>query len=478
MSGPLEKNVLRSIPSVDDLLNAPEITALRTQHPHFPWTAFLRDWVDAFRGGTLGATSQLGATGAPDDRDAIRTLIIKKALARFEALKSAGLRRVINATGVILNTNLGRATLGPAVAGAVREAMEHYVNLEIDLDTGRRGRRAGELNDMIRLATGAEASMVVNNNAAAVYLVVSSLSPPGRVLVSRGELVEIGGSFRLPDILGAAAGEVIEVGTTNRTYVDDYVKAAKPGDIILKAHRSNYEIHGFTHEPNIADLVEAGHNIGCHVVYDLGSGSFFDFARAGMTGEEVVEDVLQTGVDCVTMSGDKLLGGVQAGIIVGRRSFLEALQKNPLRRAVRVDKVTIAALQALMRIYLFAGEPEKEIPILEQTVEDKASQKKRAKKIVDALAKNIAEGYTLDVVDDEAVMGGGSFATQEIASYAVAIRCSSEKAAEALSRRMRAHSTPVLSRIKGEEVRLNLRSVLPNEDRDVKKALAAILNGS
>jgi L-seryl-tRNA(Ser) seleniumtransferase len=464
-----DKNTLRAIPPVDDILGSADLAPLRQAHPKFPWTHCVRGVIDDFRSGKFGTVG--------DDRDTVRSVILRRILDRVGELRNLGMRRVINCTGVILNTNLGRAVLDPAVRDAVCEAMAHYVNLEVDLESGKRSHRGATMIELLRLATEAEAAMVVNNNAAAVYLVVNSFSPPGRVVVSRGELVEIGGSFRLPDILAKAAGTVVEVGTTNRTYVEDYAKVAKRGDIFLKVHSSNYEIRGFTHTAQIADLVAVAKEKQCHVVYDLGSGSFYDFAHAGIEGEEQVKDVLKTGVDCVTMSGDKLLGGVQAGIIVGRSIFLEQIARNPLRRALRVDKITIAAMQALLRTYLFSDAPERDVPILRQSTEDVETLGTRAQGIVKALSTPVGERFDIAVVDDVAAIGGGSFACQEVTSMAIAIRCHTENEAVALAKKMRERPIPILARIKGSEVRLNLRTVMPYEDEDVRNELENVLGG-
>jgi L-seryl-tRNA(Ser) seleniumtransferase len=349
------------------------------------------------------------------------------------------------------------------------------VSLEVDLASGRRGRRGEVLEDLVVLATQAERAMIVNNNAAAVWLAVSSFSPPGRVVVSRGELVEIGGSFRLPDILAGAASEVVEVGTTNRTYAADYAKQARAGDILLKVHRSNYEIQGFAHEADASELVGVAADKKCFVVFDLGSGCLFDFASRGLAGETQVQDAVRAGVDCVTMSGDKLLGGVQAGILVGREAFIARLRENPLRRALRVDKTTIAALQALVRLYLFGSSPETDVPMLRQATEGAERLEERAKRIIGAVDSPLRAKYGLRAEEDLAAIGGGSFACQDLPSFAVVIRCASEADAVAVSRRMRGERVPILARIKGNEVRINLRSVLPYEDGDVSSGLNAVL---
>ena len=462
-----DKQSFRSIPSVDELLGAPEISALRERHPHFPWTHLARRVTSDVRAGKLG---ELGGS-----RGDVRARLVAAMVSRADELRTGGTRRVINGTGVVLNTNLGRAILPTEAVDAAREAMMHYVSLEIDLASGKRGHRGEVLEELVVLATQAERAMIVNNNAAAVWLAVSSFSPPGRVIVSRGELVEIGGSFRLPDILARAASEVVEVGTTNRTYAADYAKEARPGDLFLKVHRSNYEIQGFTHEADVGDLVGVAADKKCSVVFDLGSGCLFDFASRGLVGETRVQEAVRMGVDCVTMSGDKLLGGAQAGIIAGREGFVATLRQNPLRRALRVDKTTIAALQALLRLYLFGASPETEVPMVRQATEGIERLKERAERIIGAVEPRLRSDFGLRAVEDLAAIGGGSFACQDLPSIAVAIRGGSEGEAVAISRRMREQRIPILSRIKGSEVRINLRSVLPYEDDDVAEGLNAVL---
>lgn len=461
-------DMLRSIPAIDDILHMEEVAGLRAAHPRFPWTRFLRERVEQFR-------SDVRAGRVADRGHDTRASIIESIRTEFGSLQRHGISRVINGTGVILHTNLGRAVLGKAVQDDIQRVIDGYVNLEFDLERGERGRRGERMHRLIRLATGAEASLVVNNNAAAVYLIANTYSPPGRVLISRGELVEIGGSFRLPTILGSAAETVVEIGTTNRTYIKDYGKYAGRGDILLKVHRSNYEIEGFAHEATLEEIVGCAHAAGAYAVYDLGSGALFDFDSAGLAGEEHVERVLQTGVDCITMSGDKLMGGVQAGIIVGSEEFISRLKANPLSRALRIDKIGIAAVESLFRLYLFAADPVSGIPVLSQTLGSVRALRSRAEEMVRKLRDRIAEDYTLAVVDDAAAIGGGSFARKEIDSIAVAIGCGSETKAVALARRMRTHPVPLIPRIKGMELRFNLRSIPPHDDSELLVQLETLL---
>jgi len=461
--------LLRAIPSVDELLATDVFAAWRAEHPRFPWTRFIRAIVNDVREGHLDAPG-----GA--DRAALTTLITVAAAKKLDALRTGGLRPVLNGTGVILHTNLGRAPVGEAAVRAAEAALSGYVSLEVDLESGERSRRGDAVEPLFALLCGTEAAMVVNNNAAAVYLVANSFSPPGRIIVSRGELVEIGGSFRLPEILRHAAADVIEVGTTNRTYAADYERVAQPGDVLMKVHKSNYEIEGFAHETSVSELVEVGKRCSASVVFDLGSGALFDFAGAGVGHEPVVARIIETGVDAVTMSGDKLLGAAQAGIVVGKRAFIDRLKQNPLRRVVRIDKVAVAVLQTVAREYLFASNVTESVPVLAQITVDVKALEDRANKLVEVLRsvgmKNV------NVAPDDAAVGGGSFATTRVPSVALTIACASDRDAGALARRLRLRAQPVFTRVKGSEVRVNLSTIFAHEDKALAEALVDTLTRS
>jgi L-seryl-tRNA(Ser) seleniumtransferase len=461
--------LLRAIPSVDELLATDVFAAWRAEHPRFPWTRFVRVILDDLREGRLDVPA-----GA--DRAALTALIAAAAAKKLEALRTGGLRPVLNGTGVILHTNLGRAPLGDAAALAGAQALGGYVSLEVDLESGERSRRGDVIEPLFALLCGTEAAMVVNNNAAAVYLVANSFSPPGRIIVSRGELVEIGGSFRLPEILRHAAASVIEVGTTNRTYAADYERVAQPGDVLMKVHKSNYEIEGFAHEATVSELVEVGKRCDCRVVFDLGSGALFDFAEAGIGHEPVVARIVESGVDAVTMSGDKLLGAAQAGIIVGRRAFIDRLKQNPLRRVVRIDKVAVAVLQTVAREYLFAQDPKASVPVLSQITAGVEALAHRANEIADLLRRGGVKNVS--VVADDAAVGGGSFATTRVPSVALAIACASDRDAGQLARRLRLRAQPLFTRVKGSELRVNLSTVFAHEDEALAEALVDTLTRS
>jgi L-seryl-tRNA(Ser) seleniumtransferase len=270
----------------------------------------------------------------------------------------------------------------------------------------------------------------------------------------------------------------VEVGTTNRTYAADYRKAARKGDILLKVHKSNYSMEGFVHEATYAELAEVAGEKGCHAVYDLGSGAVFDYRSAGIGSDDRIDEVLGAGVACVTMSGDKLLGGMQAGLIVGRARFLERLRSNPLRRAVRVDKLTIAGLQEVLRSYLFGPDASAAIPLLGQVLGEAGAVQARAKSVAESLSPAVRRAFDIDVVDDEAAVGGGSWSSAAVSSYAIRIRCASGSDAVALAKTMRLNVPPVISRLKDNEIRINMRSVMPYEDDELRAALEQTLSGA
>jgi len=470
MSQPEHPDILRAIPPVDGVLGRPAIATLRGEHPGLPWTRIVRDAVAQFRSDPHAP--EIAAQG----RESVAGYIERAVQGRIRDLHAGGLVPVLNGTGVMLHTNLGRAVWGAAAVDAAQRAMSGYVSLEVDRTTGERSPRATVLHDLLAVATGAEAALAVNNNAAAVYLAVNSFCPPGRVLVSRGELVEIGGSFRLPEILRHASPEVIEVGTTNRTYAADYRAAARAGDVLLKVHKSNYAIEGFSHEATIGELVRVAHDTGAFVVYDLGSGALFDFRSLGLGSDPTVGEIVSQDIDAVTMSADKLLGGAQAGIIVGSARFLAGVRQNPLRRAVRVDKVTVAALQSVLRTYLF-GDAQNDVPLISRVMEDVSRLERRARRIVKSLGSDTRDVVVLSEPDD-AVVGGGSLATEVVAGVAVVVRLTDPARAVAFARTLRRATPPVFPRVRGCDVRVNLRAIFPGQDKELARVLGSCLDGT
>jgi L-seryl-tRNA(Ser) seleniumtransferase len=468
---------LRSIPAVDEVLAHPRFEAWREAHPRFPWTSLVRTILAELRADLREGRRSESAVDLPAhaDRAAVAEWVAGVAAVRVEWLRTGGLRPVLNGTGVVLHTNLGRAPVSPRAARAALAALEGYSSLEVDLETGARSKRGEVVEALLCHLSGAEAAMVVNNNAAAVYLVVNTLSPPGRVIVSRGELVEIGGSFRLPEILRHGAKDVVEIGTTNRTYAADYEREARAGDVLLKVHKSNYEIEGFAHETSVGELVAVARARGAHSVFDLGSGAFFDFAGSGLGRDPVVASVVESGVDLVTMSGDKLLGGVQAGIVLGTRALVDRLKQNPLRRVVRVDKVAIAVLQEVLRAYLFEARLADEIPVVAAVTEAREHTRARAGRVAAGIAGAVSPRWKVRAVDDDAAVGGGSLASAALPSSAVAVTCADDGEAVRLARTLRTRPLSVFTRVRGDEIRINMTTILSTQDAPLIEAVVDVL---
>jgi L-seryl-tRNA(Ser) seleniumtransferase len=382
----------------------------------------------------------------------------------YEATRPS-LRRVINATGVILHTNLGRAPLADSAIRAIAHVAEGFSNLEYDLDSGQRGSRYSHCVGLLRQLTGAEDALVVNNCAAAMVLTLNAIALRKEVLVSRGELVEIGGSFRIPDIMARSGARLVEVGTTNRTHDDDYRRAITPKTAaIVKVHRSNFTIEGFTAEVSVERLAFIAAEHGLPVIHDLGSGLLLSLEDYGLVGEPTASTALASGATLVLMSGDKLLGGPQAGVILGKAAFVGKLRKNPFARAMRVDKLTLSALEATLRLYLEPERAFREIPVLAMLTERVDEIEARAQSIVTTLRdhKIVAE-----VAPSTASVGGGAFPTAEIASRAVVLQTDVEKTEEQLRR----GDPPVIGRIADRKLFLDLRSVVPREDAVLVKAV-------
>jgi L-seryl-tRNA(Ser) seleniumtransferase len=403
----------------------------------------------------------------------------KTLLAEVQALlgrrTAATLTRAVNATGIIVHTNLGRAPLSERAQAAMAEAARGYSTLEVEADGGR-GSRHQHLEPLLSRLTGAQAGIVVNNNAAAVLLALSTLARGKEVVVSRGELVEIGGSFRLPDVMTQSGATLVEVGTTNRTYAKDYERALTPNtSLILKVHRSNFVMDGFVHEASIDDLVDLGRRQGIPVMYDIGSGCLIDLQTRGLPHEPTVPDAIRAGCDIVTFSGDKLLGGPQAGIIVGQTPLLERIRSNPLARAVRIDKLDIAALAATLQAYF---DPEKvwdEIPVLRMLASDPDSLRSFAEDVRRQLGSTLPREWQIEVIPTVAEVGGGSIPEAHLPSFALQIR--SPIPVNRLDAFLRSHHPPVFGRINEDALLLDVRTLLPGDDDVVVEALTH-LSGS
>jgi L-seryl-tRNA(Ser) seleniumtransferase len=382
----------------------------------------------------------------------------------------------VNATGIILHTNLGRAPLGPGAAAAVAEAAAGYSDLELDLASGRRGDRLAAVAEKLRLLSAAEAAMVVNNNAAALVLALDTLARGREVIVSRGELVEIGGSFRVPDIMERAGVRLVEVGSTNRTHPGDYERAIGPDTaLLLKVHRSNFEQRGFVAEVELPELAAIGRERGLAVLEDLGSGTLLDLSKHGFPAETLASARLRLGADLVCFSGDKLLGGPQAGIVLGAAEPVAAMRRNPLARALRLDKLSLAALDWTLAAIL-DGRAEREIPVLQQLLAPNALLEARARELAARLAKVAAGGARVAAATDRTFVGGGSLPGFELDTWIVSIQ--SELGAEAFAAALRRADPPVLARIRDDLVLFDVRTLLAGDETALEQAVASILRGN
>jgi L-seryl-tRNA(Ser) seleniumtransferase len=436
----------RALPSVSALLESDTVRPLLSTAPRELVVNAVRDAVAAAR----------DAADAPRDAGEWGKAI-RNALA---IRQRRSLRPLINATGVILHTNLGRAPLAHAALDAMRDVASGYSNLEYDLDRGARGSRYSHCVGLLRELTGAEDALVVNNNAAALVLALNTLADQQPAIVSRGELIEIGGSFRIPDIMAKSGARLVEVGTTNRTHLADYESSLAGGGVIVKVHRSNFALEGFVTEVSLADLVRLAEPRGVPVLHDLGSGLLVSLDSFGLTGEPLASEAVRDGAAVVTMSGDKLLGGPQAGIILGRRAAIQRIRTNPLTRALRVDKLTLAALEATLALYRTPDRAFREIPTLAMISADITEVRARAQALAERLA---SRGMECEALDTEASVGGGAFPTARLPSAAVAVLGDPER----LEVRLRAGEPPVVSRIIDGRVVLDLRTVPPELDGDV-----------
>jgi L-seryl-tRNA(Ser) seleniumtransferase len=373
------------------------------------------------------------------------------------------LKRVINATGVVIHTNLGRSLLSSSAIAHVDEISRRFSNLEYDLEKGQRGSRYVHVDEILCALTGAEAALVVNNNAAAVLLVLNTLAEGKEVIVSRGQLVEIGGAFRIPDVMRRSGAQLLEVGTTNRTHLEDYRRAiSEETALLLKVHASNFKIVGFTSEVALKELVDLGKTRGIPVMEDLGSGCLMDLTPFGFKDEPRVQEAVKAGVDVVTFSGDKLLGGPQAGVILGRREIIDRVRDNPINRALRIDKLTLAALESTLRLYLDETRALQEIPTLAMLTIPRKGLIQRARRLLRRIRSRLGDSVQATVREDHSQVGGGAYPLQELPTQVISIRCDSLSSTE-LEGRLRRLSPPVIARIRKDELLLDLRTIQDDE---------------
>ena len=448
------KELLKKIPKVDELLRSPDLAEGISRYGDRAVTEAIRAELDALRQGIL--KEQITALPVASD-------LYRQIDRRVQRASLPSFRNVINGTGILLHTNLGRACLSEKAARAVYEASRSYSNLEYDLETGKRGSRYSHVEDILCRLTGAESALVVNNNAAAVLLTLSALTQGGQVIVSRGELVEIGGSFRIPEIMESCGARLKEVGATNKTHLHDYERAiTDQTKALMKVHTSNYRIIGFSETPALSDLAALGHKHGLPVIEDLGSGCLLDLNPFGIHDEPSVQDSIRAGVDVVSFSGDKLLGGPQAGIILGKKKYMDLLKKHPLNRAMRVDKMTLAALEATLQSY--ESGTEEDIPVIGMLSATEAALRRKAE-ILSSLLH--CAGIPAEIVPTEGRVGGGSVPNHALVSYAVAFN----RNVNELEEKLRCGMHPIVGRIHDGRYLLDVRTLFEEDFPTIVEAL-------
>ncbi len=449
---------LRELPKVDSFLNDRKLLDTLNGKPRFFLLASIRKVLESKR------RKIREGIDVPVDYESLKTEINN----HLKKLIAPKLKRVVNATGIVIHTNLGRSPISSEVADYLREVIKGYSNLEYDLEKGKRGLRYRNLEWILKELTGAEDVCVVNNNAGAVLLILSSLSSGKEAVVSRGELIEIGGSFRIPDVMAQSGAILREVGTTNKTHLSDYERAINENTgLLMKVHTSNYKVLGFTSSVGLSELVELGKQCNVPVYNDLGSGNFIDVRKLGLSYEPTVREVVNSGVDVVSFSGDKLLGGAQAGIIVGKRNYIQRIKKHPLNRALRIDKMTLAVLEQTLYYYLDESMALKKVPIWKMLSEKPDSIKEKAKKLLGLLNLKYLKAR---IVEDSSEVGGGSLPLQKLPTYVVALK-PIEFSTERLDYELRHLSIPIVGRLKNDEVLLDMRTVFNDEISYVAKTL-------
>ncbi|GBD35611.1 L-seryl-tRNA(Sec) selenium transferase [bacterium HR36] len=455
-------NPYRQLPAVHEVLNWPEVQTLLNAHAAELVTEVVRQEIAELR--------QRIRRGETPDWDAERQRLPQRIRQRLQQADRPWLRPVINATGILLHTNLGRAPLAESAVQAVCQAARGYVNLEMDLESGERSSRQDVVRRWLTRLLPAESATAVNNNAAATVLVLRALAQGREVIVSRGELVEIGGSFRLPEIMQASGAVLREVGTTNITRLSDYAQAITPATaLILRVHRSNFVMRGHTSQPSLEDLVKLAHERELWLVDDIGSGALADYSRWGFRGEPSPAESLRLGADLVLFSGDKLLGGPQAGLIAGRRELIQRIEKDPLMRAFRLDKMTLAALEATLRLYLDPAQALHEVPILRLLSQSLEQLRRRARRIA-AKLRSLPLLRQVQVREDRVAVGGGSLPEQTLPTIVIAVKPQACTDAE-LAQRLRTSEPPLVPRIQDGCVLLDLRSVFPEQDALLVKSV-------
>lgn len=461
-----KQKLLASLPSVDEILKSDKGLEWQETFPRRYVLKAIREIIEEKRQAIL--------------RDELKEISPESLLPdiqnRIERLSSFSLKPVINATGVVIHTNLGRSVLSEEILENVKKVACGYSNLEYDLEKGERGKRYSHIQRLLNEITGAESSLIVNNNAAAVFVCLSALAKGKEVIVSRGELVEIGGSFRVPDVMASSGAILKEVGTTNKTHLYDYESAINENTaLLLKVHQSNFRTIGFTKQIEIDELVTLGRKHNIPVMFDLGSGCLIDLKPYGVHIEPTVQDIVKSGCDIVTFSCDKLLGGPQGGVIVGKTELIEKIAKNPLMRAVRIDKLTLSAFEAVLMHYLDEEKAKKEIPTLKMLLQDVNEIKDRAKRIAMRLRREVKEDIAnIEVIADSSQSGGGALPEIEFKTYVVAIK-PKKLSVNKLEERLRHGNPPIIARIKEDALIIDARTVRNREIEVLVKRIEGTL---
>ena len=461
----MDKNLISKIPNMNSLLDHPMLTG--TERERVKRAA--QEFLDELRRGILSGQFD----NVPEHDECARRILALVAEDRKPRLRS-----VINATGVVLHTNLGRAPLGMDALQSLTDVLCGYSNLEYDLETGQRGSRYVHVEDIICSLTGAQAAMVVNNNAAAIFLALAATAKGKRVAVSRGELVEIGGSFRIPEIMENSGAELIEVGTTNKTHLRDYEEAiAKKGaEIILKVHTSNYEIVGFTESVPIAELSQLGKRNGAPVLYDAGSCFLLDPQMLGLNVGETAESAIKAGADLVCFSGDKLIGSAQAGVVAGSAEIIAAMKKFPLARMVRPDKITLSVLEAALSLYCYPAEASQKIPTLAMLSMTPDTLRQNAETLAQRI-RQVCPGWDIDICETEDETGGGSLPNVKLPGWSIRL-CPDEISVAQLEQLLRRGKDPVIIRIHDDKALISPRTLLHGEDDRLIEAIKEIIENA
>ena len=460
--------VLRKLPAVDTLLKEPDLENPVAVLGRTVVVDSIRHAIDEVRELILAHAL------AQKDEDSIREKIITDVKHQLKTVSRPHYRKVVNATGIILHTALGRAVLSAQALHQIQKELSGYSLLQADIETGKRSKRDGYIEQLLQQLTGTEAATVVNNNAAATSIVLNTVARGKEVIVSRGQLVEIGGAFRLPDVMAFSGAKLVEVGTTNKTHPRDYVNAITENTAaILRVHPSNYKIQGFSSEVSLVELVKIAHEHDLVMIDDVGAGALIDFSQFGFEPEPTLSESIAKGADIVTSSADKLIGASQGGIILGRAKLIDAVRKNQFARIVRVGKLTLAALEATLKLFLDESVALREVPTLQMLRRDSSEIAKQAKGIAVELKKSVS-GVIVTTIDGFSQMGSGSLPAQNLATTLVSLR--PEKiSAESLAQQLRQYETPIFTRIRNDQVLIDPRTLRSGDDNTIIEALPAIL---